>query len=59
MRRRNDDASGCLAMVLIGVFLMPIVGVYLMVKGEDDSMKVLGTGLTIVGVILWIGVALQ
>lgn len=50
----NDDdfAVGCLAAVLTGIFLMPLVGLYILIKGSEDK-RALGWILTIAGCILW------
>lgn len=55
MRRNDDDdfASGCVAWMILIVFLMPLVGLYIVYKGGEDK-KLLGYVLTIVGTILWI-----
>ena len=52
-RRRNDDAGlGCLVMIVMAIFAMPLVGLYMISKG-DEGEKVIGVLLTIVGLILW------
>ena len=52
----NDDGLGCLVLMLLGVFAMPLVGVYLMFSGEDDT-NMLGLVLLIVGIVLWVMMA--
>lgn len=55
----NDDSGfGCVVILLFAVFAMPIVGLYMVFKG-DEEQKVLGIILTIVGAILWIYLGLQ
>ena len=59
VRRRSNadgDVMGCLAYVLLGIFLMPIVGLAL-VCGESPDRKPLGWVLLIVGTVLWIWLA--
>ena len=52
-RKKDDGMMGCLAIVFIGIVAMPLVGVYMLVKGKDEH-KGIGLILTIIGVILWI-----
>lgn len=55
----NDDSGlGCLVILLLAIFAMPIVGLYMVFKG-DESQKALGIVLTIIGVILWIYLGIQ
>ena len=58
-RRRSNadgDVIGCLAYVLLIIFLMPIVGLVL-VCGKNPDRKPLGWVLLVVGTILWIWLA--
>lgn len=50
----DDSGMGCLVMVILGMVAMPLVGLYMMFKGEDDGQKTIGVILTIVGIIIWI-----
>lgn len=55
-RRRNnnnDSGLGCLIWVILGIFLMPVVGVYKILTGETDEDKGIGVIMLIVGLILW------
>ena len=52
-RKKDDGMMGCLAIVFIGIVAMPLVGVYMLVKGKDEQ-KGIGLVLTIIGLILWI-----
>ena len=52
----NSDGVGCLVFALLVIFLMPIVGLF-MVCGKDPEKKGLGWVLLIVGTILWIWLA--
>ncbi|MDD3186158.1 MAG: hypothetical protein PHT76_12740 [Anaerostipes sp.] len=52
-RKKDDGMMGCLAIVFIGIVAMPLVGVYMLVKGNDEQ-KGIGLVLTIIGLILWI-----
>lgn len=52
----GDSGMGCLVMALLGLFALPFVGLYLMTRGNSDD-KVLGIILMIVGVVLWIMMA--
>ena len=45
---------GCLVMVILALVAMPLVGLYMLFKGNDDSQKAIGAILTIVGIIIWI-----
>ena len=35
-RKKDDGIMGCLAIVIIGIVAMPLVGVYMLVKGNDE-----------------------
>ena len=48
---------GCLVMIILGMVAMPLVGLYMLFKGEDDGQKAIGAILTIVGIIIWIAAA--
>ena len=50
----DDSGMGCLVMVILGLIAMPIVGLYMMISGQDSSQKTIGTILLIVGIIIWI-----
>ena len=57
-RRGSDDSGmGCLVMIILGMVAMPLVGLYMLFKGEDDGQKAIGVILTIVGIIIWIAAA--
>ena len=57
--RGGSDDSGmvCLVMIILGMVAMPLVGLYMLFKGEDDGQKAIGVILTIVGIIIWIAAA--
>lgn len=57
-RDDNDGAMGCVVLLLLAVFAMPIVGIYMIAKG-DDTQKGIGIVLTIVGIIIWLYLGLQ
>ena len=50
----NDDGMGCLIMVLLGIFALPLVGLYMMLAGDNGEQRTIGVVLLIVGVIIWI-----
>lgn len=51
-RRRDDDAAiGCIVYAVLGLILMPIVGLFL-VCSKDPEKKTWGWILLIVGIIL-------
>ena len=52
-RNSNDPTLNFVVYVLLGLFLMPIVGL-VFACGKDPSKKTLGCVLLTVGVILWI-----
>ncbi|MBE5876829.1 MAG: hypothetical protein E7290_08105 [Lachnospiraceae bacterium] len=57
--RKNDaDGMGCIVILLIAVFAMPLVGIYLALAGEESEQRVLGVALTIVGILVWIGLGI-
>lgn len=54
-RNNNDDMIGCLAQVLLIVFLMPVVGLYFALKKDvDPESQTLGWILFFVGIVIWI-----
>ncbi len=54
-RNNNDDMIGCLAQVLLIVFLMPVVGLYFALKKDTDpESQSLGWILFFVGIVIWI-----
>ena len=58
-RRNNDDMTGCLAQILLVVFLMPVVGLYFALgKNSDDESRTIGWVLFFVGIVIWIVLAL-
>lgn len=58
-RHRSDDGPiGCVIMLMIAVFLMPVVGIYMVAKG-DDTQKGIGIVLTIIGFIIWVYLGVQ
>lgn len=52
--RCDDSGTGCLALILMAVIAMPLVGLYIAIKGESDEEKLLGVALLIVGIIMYI-----
>ena len=52
-RNHSDGASSALAIALIAIVAMPIFGIYLLTRNNETD-KVLGTILTVLGIILWI-----
>lgn len=57
-RRSSDDnaALGCVVYVLLAIFFMPIVGLVL-AFGKNHEKRPLGWVLLIVGIILWVVLA--
>lgn len=53
----DDSGMGCLVMVILAMVAMPLVGLYILFKGNDDSQKAIGAILTILGIIIWIAAA--
>lgn len=52
--QNNDDSlTGCIIFALLVVFLMPIVGGYLLISGDKEK-RPLGWVLLIVGLVIWI-----
>ena len=60
MRRRNDNdgALGCVVILMIGIFAMPLVGLYMLATGDQEK-KAIGLMLTIIGFVLWFLVFLK
>lgn len=57
--RCNDDGMGCLIMIILGIFALPIVGFYMMVAGDNSEQRAIGVVLLIVGLIFWIAAGVQ
>ena len=57
-RHHNSDDSGlgCVVALILGLIALPIVGLWMVVAGNDDEQRALGIILTIV-IIIWIAVA--
>jgi len=51
-KRADDDVTGCLAYIFLGLFFMPIVGLFF-VLGKNPERKPLGWVLLILGIIIW------
>lgn len=53
--RRNGEVEtlGCLVQILLLIFVMPLVGLYLLIP-PNSSTKELGILLTVFGFALWI-----
>ena len=49
----NDSGMGCLIILIIAVFAMPVVGIYLICAGESKEQKFLGVALFIVSIIVY------
>ena len=56
-RNRDDGILTCLTYALLAVFLMPVVGLFL-ICGKDSEKRKLGIVLLIISIILWIFIAL-
>lgn len=55
MAKNNSDDNnglGCALLLVAIVFAMPLVGIYLIVKGSDEDKSV-GIALLILGIVLW------
>ena len=53
-RKRDDEAAmGCAVYAVLGLILMPIVGLFL-VCSKDPEKKTWGWILLVVGIVLWI-----
>lgn len=56
-RNNNDGALTFIVMVLVLIFALPIYGIYKMSK-PDPSSKTIGLVLTIIGLAIWLWLAL-
>lgn len=50
--RNNDAGVGCIMWMLLAIIAMPILGIYFIATG-DESQKILGWALLIVGLIIF------
>jgi len=55
----GGDLLTLVAILFIGVLLMPIVGVYKLISGPTDSDRTLGLVLTVIGVVLYIALGIH
>lgn len=55
----SDADYGCLLWMMIGVFAMPLVGLYLISRKNDSSAQAVRWILLIVGIILWIYIGVK
>ena len=56
MAKNNSDDNnglGCALLLVAIVFAMPLVGIYLIVKGSDDY-KGVWIALLILGIVVWV-----
>ena len=51
--KNEPDGTGCVVFFLLLVFLMPLVGIWLLCS-EDKDKQVVGVILLVIGIILWI-----
>lgn len=56
-RKNSDDMAGCLAVVFLLIFAMPLYGIYKMTRPDGNS-KVFGLILTVVSFGIWLWIAL-
>ena len=49
----QDSGTGCLLMALVGIFALPIVGMFLLFQEHPDD-KTLGAVLMVVGIVIWV-----
>ena len=53
-RHHGDDSGmGCLVMLLLGLAVMPFVGIYWAVAGDTEDKRAIGVGIIIFCVIAW------
>lgn len=50
---------GLLAVMLLAIYAMPFVGAYVLITGKNDSSKLLGGSLLVVGIIIWIAMGIH
>lgn len=53
----NDGFTSVLALIFISIFAMPLVGIYFLTS-KNDKDKAIGIVMLIVGVIIWLILAL-
>lgn len=49
----NNNGNGCLAMMVLAIFAMPIAGIYLLAAGKSSDQRFLGLALFIVSIIVY------
>ena len=53
----DSDGLGCLALILLGIFALPVIGIYQIITGNEEE-KTTGAGLLIIGLIIWVIIAI-
>ncbi|MDD6261705.1 MAG: hypothetical protein PUA83_01280 [Clostridiales bacterium] len=49
----NDGCSGGLALILLGIILLPLTGIHFMISGQSKGYKIFGIVLFVVGLVIW------
>ena len=56
----GDSGGNCLVLLILALIAMPFVGLYLILKKDgDEGTKVIGWILLVLGIILWVYLAMQ
>ena len=52
MGSSGDEAGlGCLVAIMLAILALPVLGVYLLVKGENDTQRIIGLVIVVLCVI--------
>ena len=47
----DDGGLGCLVAIMLAILALPVLGVYLLVKGENDTQRIIGLVIVVLCVI--------
>ena len=58
-RRRKENTYneelGYIVAIILMIVAMPVAGLYLLFTGKDNTQKMFGVILTVLGIIVWVG----
>lgn len=50
--RKSNDDMGCIVWLILAAFALPIVGLCILLEGNDEE-KAVGLVLFVIGIIIW------
>jgi len=54
-RQENNEnfGWGCLVYIFLGIFVLPLVGLYFLLSGKSTEQRIIGLALFVVGILIW------